>query len=88
MINLYFTEKEMSDFLIKQGYTIQSIKTWKSYNTYHNQVENSYLTIDVAVKGDLDEYNDIEGAYRHDSVDKYKINSVFAKEIKSKLLEL
>ena len=88
MINLYFTEKEMSDFLIKQGYTIQSIKTWKSYNTYHNQVENSYSNIDVAINGELGEFNDSEGAYRYDSVDKYKVDNVFAKEIKSKLLEL
>lgn len=87
-MNFYFTEQEMSDFLIKQGYTIKKIKTWKSYNTYHNQVENSYLNIDVAVKGELNEFNDSEGAYRYDSVDKYKVDNVFAKEIKLKLLSL
>lgn len=87
-MNFYFTEQEMSDFLIKQGYTIKTIKTWKSYNTYHNQVENSYLNIDVAVKGELNEFNDSEGAYRYDSVDKYKVDNVFTKEIKLKLLSL
>ena len=87
-MNFYFTEQEMSDFLIKQGYTIKTIKTWKSYNTYHNQVENSYLNIDVAVKGELNEFNDNEGAYRYDSVDKYKVGNVFTKEIKLKLLSL
>ena len=87
-MNFYFTEQEMSDFLIKQGYTIKTIKTWKSYNTYHNQVENSYSNIDVAIRGELSEFNDSESAYRYDSVDKYKVDNVFAKEIKSKLLEL
>lgn len=87
-MNFYFTEKEMSDFLIKQGYTIKTIKTWKSYNTYHNQVENSYSNIDVAIKGELNEFNDSEGAYRYDSVDKYKVDNVFTKEIKLKLLSL
>jgi hypothetical protein len=87
-MNFYFTEKEMSDFLIKQGYTIKTIKTWKSHNTYHNQVEDTYSDIDVAFKGDFMEFNDSNGSYRYDSVDKYKVISVFAQEMKMKLLSL
>ncbi len=78
----------MIEYLAKNGYTIKKIKTWKSYNTYHNQVENSYSDVEIALQGDLDEFNSPDGSYRDDSVTKYKIESVFKNCIKSKLLNL
>lgn len=88
MMKLYFTEQEMCDFLTKNGYTIKSIKTWKSYNVYHNDVENTFIDINVAYKDSLDEFNDPNGTYRYDSVDKYKVETIFLKEMKLKLLSL
>lgn len=87
-MELYFTEEEMKDFLRKQGYDIKTIKTWRSYNTYHNQVENNSLDLSIALKGDLNEFNNSDGEYRYDSVTKYSVTTVFTKEIKNKLLSL
>ena len=88
MINLYFTDDEMKNFLIKEGYTISKIKTWSSYNTYHNQVENNTLEIEVAHIGEINEFNNSEKEYRYDSVDKFKVKNVFQTVLKSKLLGL
>jgi hypothetical protein len=88
MINLYFTDDEMKNFLIKEGFTIKTIKTWSSYNTYHNQVENNTSQMDVAFKGEFDEFNNSEQEYRLSSVDKYKVKYVFTNVIKNKLLSL
>ena len=88
MINLYFTDEEMINFLIKEGYTISKIKTWSSYNTYHNQVENNNLVIEVAHIGEINEFSNSEKEFRYDSVDKYRVNNVFQNVLKSKLLGL
>lgn len=88
MINLYFTDDEMINFLIKEGYTISKIKTWSSHNTYHNQVENNNSEMIVASKGEISEFNNSDGEYRRDSVDKYALKNVFTNVLKSKLLNL
>ena len=88
MINLYFTDDEMKNFLKKEGFTIKSIKTWSSYNTYHNQVENNSFQIEVAFKNEITEFNNSVREYRLDSVDKYKVKNVFTDVLKSKLLGL
>ena len=56
-MELYFTKEEMIDFLKRDGYTIETIKTWKSQNTYHNQVHDTYHNVEVAYKGTLDVFN-------------------------------
>ena len=88
MINLYFTDEEMKTFLIKEGYTISKIKTWSSYNTYHNQVENNNSVMEVAYIGEISEFNNSEKEYRYDSVDKHKVKNVFQTVLKTKLLGL
>jgi len=88
MINLYFTDEEMKNFLIKEGYTISKIKTWSSYNTYHNQVENNSLEMQVAYLGEINEFNNSEKEYRKDSVEKYQVKNVFQTVLKTKLLGL
>lgn len=88
MINLYFTDEEMKSFLTKEGYTISKIKTWSSFNTYHNQVENQNREIEVAFLGNLNEFNNSDKEYRYDSVDKYSLKNVFSGVIKTKLLSL
>jgi hypothetical protein len=88
MIQLYFTNDEMSSFLIKEGYTISKIKTWSSYNTYHNQVENNISEMVVAYLDEITEFNNSEKEYRKDSVEKYSLKNVFTSVIKSKLLTL
>ena len=88
MINLYFTDDEIKNFLIKDGFTIKKVKAWSSYNTYHNQVENNEYDVDVAFKGEISEFNNSNGSYRSDSIDKYKIKNVFTSVLKSKLLTL
>lgn len=85
-LELYFTTEEMCDFLIKKDYTVEQIKTWSSHNTYHNQVENSYKNVYVAYKNTFDVFNDVDGAYRDLSVEKFKVENVFIKEMKEKLL--
>ena len=87
-MELHFTKEEMIDFLKKEGFTIKSIKTWSSYNTYHNQVENNSLEIEVAFKNEITEFNNSVGEYRLDSVDKYQVKNVFKTVLKSKLLGL
>ena len=88
MINLYFTDDEMKTFLTKEGYTIKSVKTWSSYNTYHNQVEENNFDVLVAFKDEITEFNDSDGTYRSSSIDKYKVKNVFTDVLKSKLLGL
>lgn len=88
MINLYFTDDEMKKFLTKEGYTIKCVKAWKSYNVYHNQVEDHEFDVVIAFKGELNEFNNSNGSYRADSLDKYKVERVFSDTIKSKLLSL
>lgn len=78
----------MIKFLQGRGYTIKAIKTWSSYNTYHNQVENNYKDEIVAYVGDFDVFNFDDGTYRDLSIEKYKLKSVFSNELKSKLLQL
>jgi len=87
-MDLYFTKEEMCDFLTKEGYTIETIKTWRSYNTYHNQVENTTYKVEVAYKGTFDVFNSVDGSYRDDSVTNYKVENVFKKVLKEKLLKL
>lgn len=88
MINLYFTDDEMKSFLQKEGFVIKSIKTWSSYNTYHNQVENSYLDLTVAYKNGLDYFKNEEEVFKKDTVDKYQLKQVFTNVLKCKLLGL
>jgi hypothetical protein len=87
MLKLYFTKDEMRDFLVKEGYIIKSVKTWTSYNTYHNQVDGNQFNVDVAVK-DSNEFQDLDKEYNFITIDKYQIETVFQQEIKSKLLSL
>jgi hypothetical protein len=86
MLQLYFTKEEMVSFLEKQGYTIKKINTWKSFNTYHNQVEDSIHTIDVALK-DPNQFDD-DKDYHHVNLDKFSVKVIFGEEIKLKLLSL
>jgi hypothetical protein len=88
MINLYFTDDEMKTFLTKKGFTIKTVKAWKSYNTYHNQVEDNEFDIEVAFTDGIHEFNSPNGSYRFDSIDKYKIKNVFTDVLKSNLLGL
>ncbi len=78
----------MKSFLEKEGFTVKKITTWSSYNTYHNQVENNEIKIDVAFKGENILFNDETKSFRSDSVDKFKITNVFTDALKSKLLSL
>jgi hypothetical protein len=87
-MDLYFTKEEMCNFLVKEGYTVETVKTWKSYNSYHNQVENTYHNVEVAFKGTFDVFNGVDGSYRDDSVANYKVENVFKKALKEKLLSL
>jgi len=87
-MELHFTKEEMIDFLKKEGFTIKSIKTWSSYNTYHNQVENNSSEMVVAYIGEINEFNNSEKEYRKDSVEKYQVKNVFQTVLKSKLLGL
>jgi hypothetical protein len=87
-MELYFTKEEMIDFLKKDGYTIETIKTWKSHNTYHNQVQDTYHNVEVGYKGTFDVFNGPDGTYRDDSVTNYKVENVFKEVLKKKLLTL
>ena len=87
-MELYFTKEEMIDFLKKGGYTIETIKTWKSHNTYHNQVQDTYHNVEVAYKGTFNVFNGPDGTYRDDSVTSYKVENMFKKVLKEKLLTL
>jgi len=87
-MELYFTHEEMTDFLKRDGYTIETIKTWKSQNSYHNQVNDTYHNVEVAYKGTFDVFNNVDGMYRDDSVSSFKIENVFKKVLKEKLLNL
>jgi hypothetical protein len=87
-MELYFTKEEMIDFLKKDGYTIETIKTWKSHNTYHNQVQDTYHNVEVAYKSSFNVFNGPDGTYRDDSVTNYKVENVFKKVLKEKLLTL
>ncbi len=78
----------MIKFLQKRGYNIKTVKTWSSYNTYHNRVENSYKDEILAYEGDLSEFNNEDGAYRDLSVEKYKLKYVFTSVLKLSLLNL
>jgi len=88
MIKLYFTNDEMRDFLIKEGFQTKKIKTWSSYNTYHNQVEDNYQEIEVAFESDVDKFNNSEDIFKKDTVDKFELSQVFSNVIKYKLLSL
>lgn len=87
-LEIYFTKEEMYGFLKKEGYTIETIKTWKSHNTYHNQVAETIHDVEVAYIGNFDVFNRVDGVYRDQSVDNYKIEKVFKNVMKIKLLNL
>lgn len=88
MIQFYFTDDEMRNYLLKEGFQIKKIKTWKSYNTYHNQVDNHDMVVEVAFESDVDKFNDDSISHKSDTVDKYRLKEVFTKVIKTKLLSL
>ena len=87
-MELYFTKEEMIDFLKRDGHTIETIKTWKSHNTYHNQVYDTHHNVEVAYKETFNVFNGPDGMYRDDSVTNYKVENVFKKVLKEKLLNL
>jgi|LakMenEpi03Aug12_release.lakeMendotaPanAssembly.Ray.scaffolds.fasta_scaffold374365_2 hypothetical protein len=87
MLKIYFTNDEMKLFLEKQGYTIKSVSTWRSYNTYHNQVEENSYTTDIAIK-DSTKFSDSNETYNSLHIDKYSLEFVFIEEMKRKLLSL
>ena len=87
MLKLYFTKEEMKSFLEKEGYTVKTVKGIKSYNTYHNQVEDSCFDCDVAFKDEI-KFTDPNEKYMHLHLEKYLIEGVFHREIKNKLLSL
>jgi len=88
MINLYFTDDEMRDYLLKEGFQIKKIKTWKTYNTYHNQVESQDVELYVAFESDVDKFSDDSFSHKSDTVSKYLLKQVFTNVIKTKLLSL
>jgi hypothetical protein len=87
MMNLYFTKDEMKSFLIKEGYTIKTIKAVKSYNTYHNRVEDNCFTEDVALKDEL-KFTDPNESHMYMHIEKYRLERIFLNVIKNKLLQL
>jgi hypothetical protein len=87
-LEIYFTKEEMCEFLKKEGYTIETIKTWKSYNTYHNNVGETLHNVEIAYVGKFDVFNRVDGAYRDLSVENYKVEKVFKDVLKKKLLNL
>jgi len=88
MIKLYFTNDEMRNFLLKEGFQIKTIKVWSAYNTYHNQVENHSQEMEVAIESDVDKFNNSEQEFKKDTVDKYELSKVFSDVMKVKLLSL
>lgn len=76
MMNLYFTQEEMKDFLLKQGYTIGEYE----YDDSLNQWEKNIVKVTYAYKGETPSEWEI--------INIHNIKYVFVKEIKEKLLNL
>lgn len=78
----------MRNYLLKEGFQIKKIKTWKAYNTYHNQVDYNDIEVEVAFESDIDKFNDDSLSHKSDTVDKYRLKEVFTNLLKIKLLSL
>jgi len=86
-LQLYFTKEEMINFLEREGYQIKTVKSVKSYNTYHNQVEDSCFNTEVAFNED-NKFTDPNEKHQHRTLENYLLEAVFSRTIKSKLLNL
>jgi hypothetical protein len=49
-VKLYFSEEGMTQFLLKRGYTIDTIQSWKIETEYHNQVTTVKMEVTIAFK--------------------------------------
>lgn len=87
-LEINFTQHEISQFLIKEGYTIETIKTYRSYNTHHNNICETIHNVEVAYIGGFDVSHRLDGVYGDQLVENYKIEKVFKETIKNKILNL
>jgi len=87
-IKLYFTDEEMTDFLIKRGYNVTSAKCWYSQSEYHNDVSFHDSDVMIAYKEKDTSFSDIEGGEAYRIEVKHGVEQIFHKELKTSLLEL
>lgn len=81
-MEIYFSEEEMKNFLIKLGYKIEIVNTWDTVTEYHNRVETKYYKSLIAYKHTKPKE---DNKYQLES--KYGFEVVFYKEFKKKLLK-
>ena len=49
-MELYFSDAEMTDFLVKREYNVEKVRTWDNFTEYHNKVITEDKTVVIAYK--------------------------------------
>lgn len=89
MIDIQFSKEEMIKFILKNGqYQITTVKYTHTYTEYHNRIVEEERSIEIAYPSDIDIQNFLVGKSERVHFDKWSIQSVFERELKSKLLNL
>jgi len=84
-INLSFDFVEKELFLIKRGYIIETVQTYKMVTVYHNQAEAQKFTLQVAYHERPEEWISEPNFYSYFG---HTVDVVFLKELKKALLQL
>lgn len=83
-LKLYFSDKEVSDFLTSKGYNISNAFVYNSnYDDKYSDKSEMYINIKVAYKNDAN-FNLCDGSRK--ILSEYGLEAQFVKEIKLKLL--
>lgn len=86
MMTIRFTEEEMREYLLKKGYSVEFVKSWKSHNVGYNDIEYTDEQVLIAYlqmpSEQVLEWNSYE------LKQEYGIEKIFEKVFKSALLQL
>jgi len=85
---LYFSNEEMTDFLIKRGYNVSTAKCWYSQSAYQGKLDYFDTNVMIAYKEKEISFSDIEGEEVYSIETKYGLENVFEKEVKKSILGL
>lgn len=89
MIDIQFSQEEMKEFILKESkYEIKSVTYTHTYTEHHNRVVEEERMIEIAHPTEIPLENFLKGKDDGYTLGRWSVESVFERELKSKLLNL
>lgn len=87
-LKLYFTDEEMTSYLMHYGYNVETVRVYDNVTEYHNSVERHEFDKKIAYLDGEMPYEEGDDMYWSAALQESEYTKVFTQEIKEKLLNL